>query len=113
MMLIASTAQGVRWVVCALVPSLAGVYAIQALHALVVTGLNVGTALYVEQIVPARLRSTAQSTVVMVGMSIGGVLSTMLGGFMVDAVGVDPLFLAGGAGALGWVLVGRRMLVHH
>jgi PPP family 3-phenylpropionic acid transporter len=113
MMLIASTAQGVRWLVCALVPSLAGVYAIQALHALVVTGLNVGTALYVEQIVPARLRSTAQSTVVMVGMSIGGVLSTTLGGFIVDALGVDALFLAGGLGALGWVLVGRRMLVHH
>ena len=45
MMLIASAAGGVRWLVCALVPTLSGVYAVQALHALVVTGLNVGTAL--------------------------------------------------------------------
>jgi PPP family 3-phenylpropionic acid transporter len=112
MMLIASAAQGLRWVVCALVPALPAVYAIQVLHALVVTGLNVGTALYVEQIVPARLRSTAQSTVVMVGMSIGGVLSTTLGGVIVDHAGIDRLFLAGGLGALAWVVVGRRMLSH-
>lgn len=76
-MLAASAAGGVRWVVCALVPTLSGVYPVQALHALVVTGLNVGTALHVERIVPARLRSTAQSTVVMVGSSVGGVLSTI------------------------------------
>ena len=80
MMLIASAGGGIRWVVCALVPTLSGVYPVQALHALVVTGLNVGTALYVEQIVPVRLRSTAQSTVVMVGSSVGGVLSSVIGG---------------------------------
>jgi PPP family 3-phenylpropionic acid transporter len=110
MMLAAAAGGGVRWVVCALVPTLAGVYAVQALHALVVTGLNVGTALYVERIVPARLRSTAQSTVVMVGSSVGGVLSTTLGGFVVDRWGVDALFLAGGVGALCWVLGAGRLL---
>ena len=110
MMLVAAAGGGVRWVVCALVPTLAGVYPVQALHALVVTGLNVGTALYVERIVPARLRSTAQSTVVMVGSSVGGVLSTTLGGFVVDRWGVDVLFLVGGAGALSWVLVAGRLL---
>jgi PPP family 3-phenylpropionic acid transporter len=110
MMLAAAIGGGVRWVVCALVPTLAGVYPVQALHALVVTGLNVGTALYVERIVPQRLRSTAQSTVVMVGSSIGGVLSATLGGFVVDRWGVDVLFLAGGAGALCWVLGAGRLL---
>jgi PPP family 3-phenylpropionic acid transporter len=110
MMLVAAAGGGVRWVVCALVPTLAGVYPVQALHALVVTGLNVGTALYVERIVPARLRSTAQSTVVMVGSSVGGVLSTTLGGFVVDRWGVDVLFLAGGIGALSWVLGAGRLL---
>lgn len=110
MMLIASAAGGVRWVVCALVPSLPGVYAVQALHALVVTGLNVGTALYVEQIVPERLRSTAQSTVVMVGISIGGALSNVIGGVIVDRFGVDALFLVGGLGAIAWSLGGRRLL---
>lgn len=113
MMLIASAGGGVRWLLCALVPTLSGVYVIQALHALVVTGLNVGTALYVEEIVPPRLRSTAQSMVVMVGSSIGGVLSATLGGFVVERLGVDALFFAGGVGAIAWVLVGGRMLAHH
>ena len=110
MMLIASAAGGVRWLVCALVPTLSGVYPVQGLHALVVTGLNVGTALYVEQIVPERLRSTAQSTVVMVGSSVGGVLSSVLGGVIVDRWGVDRLFLIGGIGAIAWVLGARRLL---
>lgn len=109
-MLVAAAAGGVRWLVCALVPTLAGVYPVQALHALVVTGLGVGTALYVEQIVPARLRSTAQTTVVMVGSSIGGALSTTLGGLFLDRVGVDALFLAGGAGALVWAVAAGRLL---
>jgi MFS family permease len=100
----------VRWLVCSLVPVLSGVYAIQALHALVVTGLNVGTALYVEQIVPERLRSTAQSTVVMVGSSVGGVISSVIGGVIVDRFGVDTLFMIGGAGALLWVWAGRGLL---
>jgi PPP family 3-phenylpropionic acid transporter len=111
MMLIASAAGGVRWLVCALVPTLAGVYPVQALHALVVTGLNVGTALYVEQIVPERLRSTAQSTVVMVGISVGGALSNVIGGAIVERWGVDALFLTGGIGAIAWVVLGGRRLL--
>ena len=110
MMLLASAGGGVRWLVCSLVPVLSGVYAVQALHALVVTGLNVGTALYVEQIVPERLRSTAQSTVVMVGSSVGGVLSSVIGGAVVDRFGVDTLFFIGGTGALAWVWAGRHLL---
>jgi PPP family 3-phenylpropionic acid transporter len=110
MMLIASAGGGIRWLVCSLVPALSGVYAIQALHALVVTGLNVGTALYVEQIVPERLRSTAQSSVVMVGSSLGGVLSSVIGGVVVDRFGVDTLFMAGGIGALLWAWTGRHLV---
>jgi len=110
MMLIASAGGGVRWLVCSLVPALSGVYAVQALHALVVTGLSVGTALYVEQIVPERLRSTAQSTVVMVGSSVGGVLSSTIGGVVVDRFGVDTLFMIGGAGALLFTWAGRELL---
>lgn len=110
MMLIASAAGGARWLICALVPSLPAIYPVQALHALVVTGLNVGTAMHVEQIVPERLRSTAQSAVVMVGISIGGALSNSLGGVVVDRFGVDALFLGCGLGALAWALGGKRLL---
>ncbi len=109
-MLLAAFGGGVRWTVCALVPTLALAYPVQALHALVVMGLGVGTALHVERIVPARLRSTAQSTVVMVGSSIGGALSTTLGGFAVDHVGIDALFLTGGLGALAWSVVSINLL---
>ena len=59
---------------------------------------------------PERLRSTAQSTVVMVGSSVGGVLSSVIGGVVVERFGVDTLFLAGGLGALGWVFASSRLL---
>ena len=111
MMRIAALSGGLRWVVCALVPTLPGVYAVQVLHAVVVTGLMVGTALYVEQIVPARLRATAQGTVVMLGSSVGGVLSSALGGLVLERFGVDWLYLTFGLGAVGWALTGRSLLV--
>jgi PPP family 3-phenylpropionic acid transporter len=110
MMLIASVAGGLRWVACGLAPSLSYVYPVQAAHALVVTGLNVGSALYVEQLVPARLRSTAQSTLVMVGSSVGGMLSTMLGGLIVDHAGVNTLYLGAGLGALAFTAYGQRLI---
>jgi PPP family 3-phenylpropionic acid transporter len=111
-MIAAAAAGGARWTICALTPSLMYVYPVQALHALVVTGLGVGTAMHAERIVPPRLRSTAQSSVVMVGASIGGVLSTILGGYVVDHAGVDTLFLVGGLGGLGWAVWARHLLRH-
>jgi PPP family 3-phenylpropionic acid transporter len=110
LMLLASFAGGARWIVCALAPSLAYVYPAQTAHALVVTGLNVGSVLYVEQIVPARLRSTAQSTLVMVGSSVGGMLSTSLGGIVVDHAGVNTLYLGAGIGAFAWAFCAQRLL---
>jgi MFS family permease len=110
LMLIAAAAGGLRWFVCALAPSLTWVYPAQTAHALVVTGLNVGSVLYVERIVPARLRSTAQSALIMVGSSIGGTLSTALGGVVVDHAGVNTLYLGAGLGAVAWALYAQRLL---
>jgi len=101
-----------RWIACACAPSLAYAAPVQLLHALVVTGLGVGTALHVEQIVPGRLRSTAQALAVMVGSSLGGMLSSVLCGAALDRFGIDAVYLAGGTGGTLWALAWWRPLVH-
>jgi PPP family 3-phenylpropionic acid transporter len=111
-MIVAAVAGSLRWIACAGAPTLAYAYPVQLLHALVVTGLGVGTALHVEQIVPGRLRSTAQALTVMVGSSLGGMLSSVLCGAALDRFGVDPVYFAGGAGGVLWALLWWRPLVH-
>jgi PPP family 3-phenylpropionic acid transporter len=110
-MTLAGAAGGVRWTVCALVPSLGYAYPLQALHALVVTGISLGVAMHVEKIAPPQLRSSAQSIVVMVGSSVGGGLSSALGGVIVQRFGVDALYGAFGLGALAFTAWSRRALL--
>ncbi len=93
-------AGGVRWAVCGLSDDLAILYPVQLLHGVVVTGLLLGGPLYLEQIVPERLRSTGQGLLAMAGIGLGGILSNTIGGWLIDALGVDALFLIGGAGGL-------------
>jgi MFS transporter, PPP family, 3-phenylpropionic acid transporter len=111
-MIVAAAAGALRWIACACAPTLAYASPVQLLHALVVTGLGVGTALHVEQIVPARLRSTAQALAVMVGSSLGGMLSSVLCGAALDRFGIDAVYLAGGAGGTLWAFAWWRPLVH-
>jgi len=111
-MIVAAAGGALRWIACAYAPSLAFAYPVQLLHALVVTGLGVGTALHVEQIVPGRLRSTAQALAVMVGSSLGGMLSSVLCGAALDRFGVDAVYLAGGTGGVLWALAWWRPLIH-
>lgn len=93
-------AGGVRWLVCGLTDQLAILYPIQLLHGVVVTGLLLGGPLYLEQIVPERLRSTGQGLLSMAGVGLGGILSNTIGGALIDRFGVDALFLTGGVGGL-------------
>lgn len=103
-------ADSMRWLVCALSPSLEVIYVVQVLHGLAVAGFVVGSALYVEAVVPERLRSTAQGMVYMVGVSLGGIISSMAAGALLDAFGARAPALVGGAGAallamaLPWIL---------
>jgi len=60
----------------------------------------VGSALYVEVSVPARLRSTGQGLVATAGVGIGSILSNVAAGWLMDHVGVDVPFIVGGSGAL-------------
>jgi MFS transporter, PPP family, 3-phenylpropionic acid transporter len=93
-------ADGVRWLVSGLVPDLRVLYALQLLHGVVVAGLIVGILLYVEMVVPERLRSTGQGLVAMVGISLASVLSSVQGGALLEHVGTEAPYLVGGGGAL-------------
>ncbi len=93
-------AGGVRWVVCALTQDMTTIYALQLLHGVTVAGLSVGSSLYVEASVPPHLRATAQGLASMAGAGAGAILSNVIAGWMIDHIGIDAPFLAGGAGTL-------------
>jgi PPP family 3-phenylpropionic acid transporter len=93
-------ADGFRWLVCSVSHSLPVLYALQLLHGVVVAGLFVGAALYVESVVPERLRSTGQGLLGMVGFSCAGMFSSLGTGWMLEHLGPDMAYRIGGAGAL-------------
>lgn len=103
-------ADSIRWLVCASAVSLDAIYFVQVLHGLAVAGFVVGSALYVEAVVPGKLRSTAQGLVYMIGVSLGGMISSVGAGALVDAYGARAPALVGGIGgamiaiALPWLL---------
>jgi PPP family 3-phenylpropionic acid transporter len=93
-------AGGVRWTACGLAPDLAFIVPFQILHGIVVAGLVIGGPLYVEAVVPERLRSTGQGVLAMVGVSIGAVASQLGTGVLLELFGPRAPYLAGGIGAL-------------
>ena len=93
-------AGGVRWTVCGFFPGSVWVVPVQLLHGAVVAGLILGGPLYVEALVPERLRSTGQNLLAMVGVSLGGLLSNLASGALFDAFGPDTPYRVGGVGAL-------------
>jgi PPP family 3-phenylpropionic acid transporter len=103
-------AGGVRWLASGLTDDMAVLYVLQLLHGVVVAGLLLGGPLYLEQVVPEPLRSTGQSLLSMLGIGLGGILSNTLGGWLIDAYGINVPFVVGGIGgivlgcAVPWVL---------
>ncbi len=93
-------ADGLRWTVCAWADHLGVIFAMQLLHGVVVAGLIVGAQLYVESVVPERLRSTGQAVMAMVGVSVGGIFSSVSAGWLLDRAGADAPALWGGGAAL-------------
>jgi MFS family permease len=93
-------ADGLRWVVCALTDSLALILAMQLLHGVSVVGISVGAQVYVEEAVPERLRATGQALVSMVGVSLGGAISSLAAGWLLEHAGRGAPWLWGGAAAL-------------
>ncbi len=76
------------------------IYALQILHGVTVAGFILGAPLYVEAVVPERLRSTGQGLLTMLGASLGGITSALGSGWLLERVGPDAPYVAGGVGAL-------------
>ncbi|MBW2274858.1 MAG: MFS transporter [Deltaproteobacteria bacterium] len=107
---IGMAAGALRWGVSGFAEDLRWVYLAQALHGVTVWGIILGAPVYVDAVVPARLRSTAQGLLAMVGVSLGSILSNVGAGWLTDAVGPRaPAQLAGLMGlaltlVLPWML---------
>src|SRR5262245_26467357 len=97
---IAVLAGGARWLACGLAPGLDWIYPVQILHGVTVAGFILGAPLYVEAVVPERLRSTGQGLLTMLGTSLGGITSNLVSGWLLERVGPDAPYVAGGLGAL-------------
>lgn len=93
-------AGGARWLACALSHDMAVLYPVQLLHGVVVAGLLLGAPLYLESIVPERLRATGQGLLATVGVGLGGILSNAACGWLIDHIGIDATYAIGGVGGL-------------
>jgi PPP family 3-phenylpropionic acid transporter len=90
-----------RWLLTALSSDPLILYPTQLLHGVVIAGVVVGAPLYVEESVPEQLRSTGQAILAMLGFGMGGVLSNLSAGWLIDHFGPAYPALAGGIGAVG------------
>ena len=93
-------AGGLRWTVCAVAPDLSWIFPVQILHGIVIAGLMIGAPLYVEAVVPERLRAIGQGMLAMIGTSLGGVTSNFGAGWLSENLGANAPYLIGGLGAL-------------
>lgn len=91
---------GARWLITALAPSLFWVFGVQLLHGAVVVGLIIGMQLYVEEVIPDRLRATGQ-TVLGTVMSVGAVLSHLWAGTVIEHMGANAPYLISGPISIG------------
>ncbi|MEE3326073.1 MAG: MFS transporter [Myxococcota bacterium] len=80
-------AASVRWGISGFSDNLTWVYAAQILHGVTVWGIVVGIPLYADRIMPERLRSTGQSLLAMVGVSLGSILSNVTTGALSEYLG--------------------------
>ncbi len=93
-------AGGLRWLLSGLVVDPRILYPVQMLHGVAVAGLVIGAPLYVDLVVPDRLRATGQGILAMLGVSVGGIASNLLTGWLIEHVGTNAPYIAGGIGGL-------------
>jgi PPP family 3-phenylpropionic acid transporter len=93
-------AGGLRWLLCAGITDVYWLYAVQALHGLTVVGLNLGSPLYLDDVAPEKLRSTAQGILSMVSVGIAGILSNTGAGWLIQRAGIDSLYWISGIGCI-------------
>ena len=68
----------------------------QVLHGVTVWGLMMGMPVYIDGLVPDRLRSTGQASLGIFGVGLGAVASNFVSGWLVDVGGGQAPALAGG-----------------
>jgi PPP family 3-phenylpropionic acid transporter len=93
-------AGGLRWLLCAGITDVNWLYPVQALHGLTVVGLNLGSPLYLDDVAPEKLRSTAQGILSMVSVGIAGILSNTGAGWLIQQAGIDWLYWVSGIGCV-------------
>lgn len=93
-----------RWLISGTTDSLQWMMAAQVLHGVGVWGVIVCIPNYVDAVVPAELRSTGQATLAMVAFGVGGVASSALAGWLIEAFGPRSPAFWGGAVSLLLVL---------
>jgi MFS transporter, PPP family, 3-phenylpropionic acid transporter len=93
-------AGGVRWAVSGLSQDFYVIYSVQMLHGVMVLGLLLGGPLYLDAVVPGRLRSTAQALLSMIGVGIGGIISNAGAGWLLEHVGADTPYIVSGLGSM-------------
>ena len=93
-------AGAIRWLISGLATDIRIIYVAQMLHGVTVAGLIIGAPLYMEAVVPERLRSTGQALLSMVGVSVGGILSNVAAGWLLSNVGPRAPAIIGGVGGL-------------
>ena len=103
-------AEAVRWTTCSFVQDLTVIHGVQMLHGVGVAGVFVGAVLYLEEIVPERLRSTGQTLISTAGFGAGSILSTVLVGYLFDLAGPDVPYRLAGFAAFVLALSTRRLL---
>ncbi len=110
MLTVGVTVGGLRWILSALITDPSILFAVQALHGVMVVGLNLGSPLYLDVVAPEKLRSTAQGILSMVGSGLAGILSNLTAGWLVDRSGTDMLYLLCGIGSLTLGVLSHWML---
>jgi MFS transporter, PPP family, 3-phenylpropionic acid transporter len=93
-------AGGLRWLLCAGITDVHWLYPVQALHGLTVVGLILGSPLYLDDVAPEKLRSTAQGILSMVSVGIAGILSNIGAGWLIQRAGIDLLYWVSGIGCI-------------
>jgi PPP family 3-phenylpropionic acid transporter len=98
-------ASAIRWLVSGLTGDMTVLTAVQILHGVTVWGVMMGMPVYIDALVPNRLRSTGQAAFGFVGAGLGAVASNFTSGWLVDVGGAGAPAIAGGALGLAALLL--------
>ncbi len=104
-MILGFSVEGCRWLLSAWTTDLGWLLAVQGLHAFGVVALHVGAPVYLDAIVPARLRSTGQAWQSIAGMSAGAIVSNVAAGYLFQLAGPTILCLTSGLGTVALVVL--------